>query len=97
MVLEDFCMEEDSLDDLELSYLPAELINTSTCPPVIIANDRHLKSFVGFSKRSVSTRLCVTYKVKAENPNEADFDLNKSPADSNTDEEEENSFYRGDE
>ena len=40
MILEDFGMEEYSLDDLELSYLPAELINTSTCPPVIIANDR---------------------------------------------------------
>ena len=34
--------------------------------------------------------------MKAENLNEADFDLNKSPADSSTDKEEENSFYRGD-
>uniref|UniRef100_A0A0D3AWK9 Uncharacterized protein n=1 Tax=Brassica oleracea var. oleracea TaxID=109376 RepID=A0A0D3AWK9_BRAOL len=27
---------------------------------------------------NVSTRLGVTYKDKAENPNEADFDLNKT-------------------
>ena len=33
MVFENFGLEEDSLADLELSYLPAELINTSTCPP----------------------------------------------------------------
>ena len=89
-------MEEDSLANLELSDLPTELINTSTCPPMIIANDRQLKNFVGFVKKNVSTRLCVTYKAKSENPNKADFDLNKSPTDSNTDEEEGNLFYRGD-
>uniref|UniRef100_A0A0D3AU05 Uncharacterized protein n=1 Tax=Brassica oleracea var. oleracea TaxID=109376 RepID=A0A0D3AU05_BRAOL len=82
MVLEDFDMEEDSLPDLELSYLPTELINTSTCPPVIIANDRQLQNFVGFIQKCVSTRLCVTSKAKVENLNEPDFDLNKSPADS---------------
>ncbi|KAL0863854.1 hypothetical protein Bca101_042972 [Brassica carinata] len=96
MVLEDFDMEEDSLADLEFSYLLSELINTSACPPVIIANDRQLKNFVGFVKKSVSTRLCVISKAKAQNPNEAHFDLNKSPADSSTDEEERNSLYRRD-
>uniref|UniRef100_A0A0D3AC40 Uncharacterized protein n=1 Tax=Brassica oleracea var. oleracea TaxID=109376 RepID=A0A0D3AC40_BRAOL len=75
MVLEDFDMEEDSLPDLELSYLPTELINTSTCPPVIIANDRQLQNFVGFVQKCVSTRLCVTSKAKVGNPNEPDFDL----------------------
>ena len=78
MVLEDFDMDEDSLADLEFRYLPTELINTSTCPHVIIANNWHLKNFVGFVKKNVSTRLGVTYKDKAENPNEADFDLNKT-------------------
>ncbi|CAH8359097.1 unnamed protein product, partial [Eruca vesicaria subsp. sativa] len=39
MVLEDYDMEEDMLADMELSYLPAGLINTSTSPPVFIAND----------------------------------------------------------
>ncbi|KAF2596414.1 hypothetical protein F2Q68_00009257 [Brassica cretica] len=97
MVLEDFDMEEDSLPDLELSYLPTELINTSTCPPVIIANDRQLQNFFGFVQKSVSTRLYVSSKAKAENLNEPDFDLNKSPADSSTDEEEGSSFYRGNE
>ena len=41
--------------------------------------------------------MCVTFKAKAENPNEAAFDLNKPPAKSSTDEEEGNLFYRGDE
>ncbi|KAF2541499.1 hypothetical protein F2Q68_00029678 [Brassica cretica] len=68
-------MEEDSLADLELSYLLTDLINSSTYPPVI--NDRQLKNFVVFIKKNVSTRLSVTYKAKAENPNEAEFDLNK--------------------
>ncbi|KAF3486745.1 hypothetical protein F2Q69_00056042 [Brassica cretica] len=97
MVLEDFDMEEDSLPDLELSYLPTELINTSTCPPVIIANDRQLQNFVGFVQKCVSTRLCVTSKAKVENLNEPDFDLNKSPADSSTAQEEGNSVDRGNE
>ncbi|KAF3546275.1 hypothetical protein DY000_02005054 [Brassica cretica] len=97
MVLEDFDMEEDSLPDLELSYLPIELINTSTCPPVIIANDRQLQNFVGFVQKCVSTRLCVTSKAKVENLNEPDFDLNKSPADSSTAQEEGNSVGRGNE
>ncbi|KAG2314233.1 hypothetical protein Bca52824_017355 [Brassica carinata] len=78
MVLEDSDMEEDSLADLELSYLPTELINTSTCPPVIIANDRQLQNFVGFVKKSVSTRLCLTAKAKAENPNEQNLILTSS-------------------
>ncbi|KAF3536744.1 hypothetical protein F2Q69_00020897 [Brassica cretica] len=86
---------EDSLPDLELSYLHTELINTSSCPPVIIANDQQLQNFVGFVQKSVSTRLCVTSKAKAENLNEPDFDLNKSPADSSTDEEEVNSVDMG--
>uniref|UniRef100_A0A0D3C1J5 Uncharacterized protein n=1 Tax=Brassica oleracea var. oleracea TaxID=109376 RepID=A0A0D3C1J5_BRAOL len=76
MVLEDFDMEEDSLPDLELSYLPIELINTSTCPPVIIANDRQLHNFVGFVQKCASTRLCVTSKAKVENLNfEAQHDF----------------------
>lgn len=97
VVMEDFDMDEDSLPNLALSYLPTELIKTSTCPPVIITNDRQLQNFIGFAKNSVSTRLCVTYRAKAENLNEADFDSNKSPADSSTDEEEGNSFDSGDE
>ena len=75
MFLEDFGIEEDSLADLELSYILTELINSSTYPPV--SNDRQLKNFVVFVKKNVQTRLCVTYRAKAENRNEAEFDLNK--------------------
>ena len=97
MILEDFGMEEEIIADLELSYLPAELINTSGCPPVIIANDRQLHNFVRFVQKSASTRLCVTCKAKAENPNKEAFDLNKPPADPCTHEEKGNSFDNGDE
>ncbi|KAF2539903.1 hypothetical protein F2Q68_00019709 [Brassica cretica] len=90
-------MEEEIIADLELSYLPAELINTSGCPPVIIANDRQLHNFVRFVQKSASTRLCVTCKAKAENPNKEAFDLNKPPADPCTHEEKGNSFDNGDE
>ena len=48
-------------------------------------------------KKNVSTQLSLTYKAKAENLNEADFDLNKSPTDSSTAKEEKNSFYWGEE
>ncbi|XP_033131183.1 uncharacterized protein LOC117126649 [Brassica rapa] len=95
MVLEDFGMEEEIIADLELSYLPAEWINTSGCPPVIIANDRQLHNFVRFVQKSASTRLCVTCKAKAENPNKEAFDLNKPPADPCTHEEKENLFDSG--
>ncbi|KAF2568072.1 hypothetical protein F2Q70_00027760 [Brassica cretica] len=74
MVLEDFDMEEDSLPDLELSYLPTELINTSTCPPVIIANDRQLHNFVGFVQKCASTRLqrVAERRREAESSGEAE-------------------------
>ncbi|XP_056851016.1 uncharacterized protein LOC130500259 [Raphanus sativus] len=97
MVVEDFDMEEDSLGDLEFSYLPTELINTSTSPPVIIANNRQLKNFIGYVEKSVSTLLCVTSKAKGQNPDEAEFDLNMSPSDSSDDEEESKSLNRSDE
>ena len=51
MFLEDFGIEEDSLADLELSYILTELINSSTYPPV--SNDRQLKNFVVFVKKNV--------------------------------------------
>ena len=64
MVLEDFDMEEDSLPDLELSYLPIGLINSSECPPVIIGHSRQVQNFLGFCKKHQSTRLCASYKAK---------------------------------
>ncbi|XP_056862251.1 uncharacterized protein LOC108839471 [Raphanus sativus] len=97
MVVEDFDMEEDSLGDLEFIYLPTELINTSTSPPVIIANNRQLKNFLGYVEKSVSTLLCLTSKAKGQNPDEAEFDLNMSPSDSSDDEEESKSSNRSDE
>lgn len=66
MVLEDFGVEEDSLANLELIYLPTELINTSTCTHLIIANDWQLKNFVDFVKKSVSSQFYVTFKAKAK-------------------------------
>ncbi|KAF3565848.1 hypothetical protein DY000_02015390 [Brassica cretica] len=87
-VIEDFGFEETDAD-LELSYLPIGLINSSECPPVIIGNSRQVQKFLGFCKKHQSTQLCVSYKAKQENPNKVDIDLNKMPTDASTSEENE--------
>nr|VDD09371.1 unnamed protein product [Brassica oleracea] len=87
-VIEDFGFEETDAD-LELSYLPIGLINSSECPPVIIGNSRQVQNFLGFCKKHQSTQLCVSYKAKQGNPNKVDIDLNKMPTDASTSEENE--------
>ena len=62
-VIEDFGYEETDVD-LELSYLPIGLINSSECPPVIIGHSRQVQNFLGFCKKHQSTRLCASYKAK---------------------------------
>ncbi|KAF3538265.1 hypothetical protein F2Q69_00023402 [Brassica cretica] len=79
IVIEDFGFEETNAD-LELSYLPIGLINSSECPPVIIGNSQQVQSFLGFCKKHQSTRLCVSSKAKQGNPNKVDIDL-KLPTD----------------
>ena len=86
-VIEDFGFEETDAD-LELSYLPIGLINSSECPPVIIGNSQQVQNFLGFCKKHQSTRLCVSSKAKQGNPNKVDIDL-KMPIDASTREEEE--------
>ncbi|XP_056845640.1 uncharacterized protein LOC130496938 [Raphanus sativus] len=66
IVIEDFCLKVTDAD-LELSYLPIGLINSSECPPVIIANSSQVQNFLGFCKKHPSTQLCVTYKAKQDN------------------------------
>ena len=85
-VIEDFGFEETDAD-LELSYLPIGLINSSKCPPVIIGNSRQVQNFLRFCKKHQSTQLCVSYKEKQGNPNKIDIDLNKMPTDASTSEE----------
>ena len=87
IVIEDFGFKETNAD-LELSYLPIGLINSSECPPVIIGNSQQVQSFLGFCKKHQSTRLCVSSKAKQGNPNKVDIDL-KMPIDASTREEEE--------
>ncbi|XP_056864240.1 uncharacterized protein LOC130511329 [Raphanus sativus] len=66
IVIEDFGLKVTDAD-LELSYLPIGLINSSECPPVIIANSSQVQNFLGFCKKHPSTQLCVTYKAKQDN------------------------------
>ncbi|WZZ26283.1 hypothetical protein YC2023_009684 [Brassica napus] len=76
MVSEDFGINL-TLINLELSYLPSELINTLEPPPVIISNDRQVKKFLTYVKTKPSTSLCVCLQSKDENPNrEARVNLN---------------------
>lgn len=60
----DFAMEEVSLADLDLSYLYTELIDTSTCPHVIIANDLQLQNFVGYVKKMFLFKNSVGYSFR---------------------------------
>ncbi|XP_056860035.1 uncharacterized protein LOC130508507 [Raphanus sativus] len=66
ILIEDFGLKITDAD-LELSYLPIGLINSSECPPVIIANSSQVQNFLGFCKKHPSTQLCVTYKAKQDN------------------------------
>jgi len=76
MVSDDFGIDL-TLVNLELSYLPSELINTLESPPVIISNDRQVKKFLTYVRTKPSTRLCVCLQSKDENLNrEARVNLN---------------------
>lgn len=76
MVSDDFGIDL-TLVNLELSYLPSELINTLESPPVIISNDRQVKKFLTYVRTKPSTRLCVCLQSKDENLNrEAHVNLN---------------------
>ncbi|XP_013589150.1 PREDICTED: uncharacterized protein LOC106297461 [Brassica oleracea var. oleracea] len=76
MVSDDFGIDL-TLVNLELSYLPSELINTLESPPVIISNDRQVKKILTNVRTKPSTRLCVCLQSKDENLNrEARGNLN---------------------
>ncbi|XP_013607999.1 PREDICTED: uncharacterized protein LOC106314716 [Brassica oleracea var. oleracea] len=66
---EDFGIDQNDVE-LELSYLPMELISTIDCPPVIIGNDRQVKNFLTYVRGKASSRLCVSIShVNANNDN----------------------------
>ncbi|KAF3523665.1 hypothetical protein F2Q69_00049816 [Brassica cretica] len=52
---EDFGIDQNDVE-LELTYLPMELINTIDCPPVIIENDRQVKNFLTYEQSNASGR-----------------------------------------
>ncbi|XP_048611954.1 uncharacterized protein LOC125586173 [Brassica napus] len=58
MVCEDFGIDV-SMVNIELSYLPSDLINSIYSPPVIITSDRQVRNFLTYVKNT-STQLCVS-------------------------------------
>ncbi|KAF3611488.1 hypothetical protein DY000_02046430 [Brassica cretica] len=46
--------------NIELSYLPSDLINSIYSPPVIITSDRQVRNFLTYVKNKASTQLCVS-------------------------------------
>ncbi|KAF3553413.1 hypothetical protein F2Q69_00012042 [Brassica cretica] len=52
---EDFGIDQNDVE-LELSYLPLELINTIDCPSVIIGNYRQVKNFLTYVRGKASAR-----------------------------------------
>ncbi|KAF3533833.1 hypothetical protein DY000_02041269 [Brassica cretica] len=77
---EDFGIDQNDVE-LELSYIPTELISAIDCPPVIIGKDRQVKNFVTYVRGKASTRLCVSISpVNGNSDNiELDGDQSKSP------------------
>jgi len=73
MVCEDFGTDLN-LVNIELSYLPSDLVIGLDSPPVFITNDRQLKNFLTYVKTKASTRLCVCIRSKVG------FNLNEEPA-----------------
>ncbi|XP_013713321.2 uncharacterized protein LOC106417000 [Brassica napus] len=75
MVCEDF-RTDVNLVNIELSYLPSDLVIGLDSPPVFITNDRQLKKFLTYVKTKASTRLCVCIRSKVG------FDLKEEHAES---------------
>ncbi|CAG7905982.1 unnamed protein product [Brassica rapa] len=71
---EDFGIDQNDVE-LELSYLPMELISTIDCPPVIIGNDRQVKNFLTYVRGKASSRLCVS--ISPVNANNDNIELDK--------------------
>ncbi|KAF2590947.1 hypothetical protein F2Q70_00040732 [Brassica cretica] len=74
---EDFGIDQNDVE-LELSYLPMELISTIDCPPVIIENDRQVKNFLTYVRGKASTRLCVSISPVNGNNNNIELDKEQS-------------------
>uniref|UniRef100_A0A0D3DSB0 Uncharacterized protein n=1 Tax=Brassica oleracea var. oleracea TaxID=109376 RepID=A0A0D3DSB0_BRAOL len=74
---EDFGIDQNDVE-LELSYLPMELISTIDCPPVIIENDRQVKKFLTYVRGKASTRLCVSISPVNGNINNIELDKEQS-------------------
>ncbi|XP_018460226.1 uncharacterized protein LOC108831162 [Raphanus sativus] len=77
MVCEEFGVDLNMVN-IELSYLPSDLVSSNDSPPVFITTDRQLKNFLSYVKNQASRRLCVCIRSKvgsnmneeaAESPN----------------------------
>ena len=82
MVCEDFGIDVNMVN-IELSYLPSDLVIGIDSPPVFITNDRQLKNFLTYVKNKASTRLSVCIRSKAEPSNiKVDLNLNEEATES---------------
>ncbi|KAF3555606.1 hypothetical protein F2Q69_00011388 [Brassica cretica] len=59
MVCEDFGTDVNMVN-IELSYLPSDLISSIYSPPVIITNDRQVRNFLTYVKNKASTQFCMS-------------------------------------
>ena len=91
---EDFGIDQNDVE-LELTYLPMELINTIDCPPVIIENDRQVKNFLTYVRGKASSRLCVSISHVNANNDNIELDKEQSNA-SGRERGEPSSFSPGD-
>ncbi|XP_013688880.2 uncharacterized protein LOC106392617 [Brassica napus] len=74
MVCENFGIDVNMVN-IELSYLPSDLINSIYSPPVIITSERQVRNFLTYVKNKASTQLCVSTQASniaeegSESPN----------------------------
>uniref|UniRef100_A0A0D3C3D7 Zinc finger PMZ-type domain-containing protein n=1 Tax=Brassica oleracea var. oleracea TaxID=109376 RepID=A0A0D3C3D7_BRAOL len=91
---ENFRIDQNDVE-LELTYLPMELINTIDCSPVIIENDRQVKNFLTYVRGKASSRLCVSSSPVNANNDNIELDKEQSNA-SGRERGEPSSFSPGD-
>ncbi|KAL1214685.1 hypothetical protein V5N11_019620 [Cardamine amara subsp. amara] len=83
MVSEDYG-KEPNIDDLEISFLPTDLVSNFESPPVFVTNDRQVRNLFGYLKNKTAIRLCVTFKSAGgdRRSTKVKIDLNEEPNDS---------------
>ncbi|KAL1193930.1 hypothetical protein V5N11_032050 [Cardamine amara subsp. amara] len=83
MVYEDYD-QKHNMDDVEISFLPTDLVSNFESPPVFVTNDRQVRNLFRYLKSKTAVRLCVTFKSAGgdRRSTRVKIDLNEEPKNS---------------